>query len=56
MINKKNTGRAFGVFLATVYARFITIALRAWLGLHIALASLVFIGSWIGFYISGYGC
>jgi disulfide bond formation protein DsbB len=53
MINKKNTRRAFGVFLATFYASIITIALRVWLGLHIAIASMIFIGCWIGFYLTG---
>jgi hypothetical protein len=53
MMNKKNTGRAFGVCLATIYASFVTVTVHIWRGLRIELALLIFIGLWIGFYFTG---
>jgi hypothetical protein len=53
MMSKKNAGRAFGVLLATVCASFITVGVHVWRVLPIALAVLIFIGLWIGFYLTG---
>jgi len=54
MIKKKNSGRFFGVLLATMYASLIVISLRhVWPELHIALSCLVFVILWIGFYLAG---
>ena len=52
MISKKNTGRAFGFFLATGFATLITNTVYAW-HVPVVLTSLVFIGLWIGFYFAG---
>ncbi|HXM21751.1 MAG TPA: hypothetical protein VN948_10855 [Terriglobales bacterium] len=53
MIDKKSTGRFFGVILAATFGSLIAETIRLWLGLHLAATLLVFIGLWIGFYFTG---
>lgn len=53
MISKENSGRAYGVVLAAIYATLITVTVHdVWPRLHIALA-LLFIGLFVGIYFTG---
>ena len=54
MINKKNTGRAFGVLLAIMYGSLTTATLhRFWPALR-GLTWLIFAGLCVGIYFAGY--
>jgi hypothetical protein len=53
MINKKNTGRFFGLILAATFGSLITETVRLWLELRLGATLLVFIALWVGFYFTG---
>ena len=53
-MNKKNTARWFGFFLAVMYGSLITNTVYKFLpGIHIAFIVLVFLGLGVGFYFLG---
>jgi hypothetical protein len=54
MMNKSTTSRVYGIFLATPFSIAITFAIcRLWPGIQTPLVLLIFIGLWVGCFITG---
>ena len=54
MMDKNTTARAYGVILATMFAIMVTLAVyEVWPGLHTSMILLMFIGLWVGFFLTG---
>lgn len=54
MMNKKTTARVYGTVIATVFAIAVTFVVYGlWRGMPTAMILLMFIGLWVGFFLTG---
>lgn len=52
MIGKKTGGILFGVFIATVFAPLVTLAIHDWFSLPPLITAIALLVLWIGFYLA----
>jgi hypothetical protein len=53
MLSKENTGRAYAILLASMWAFVITLLTCVWFDLNAVWSLLLFLILWIGIYITG---